>query len=95
MAVHNLDLSPQDSDGVSDTWEYSSYRLLSPDEKQIKFVQNNAGIVLLHPEQVGLSPGNSVAIEQFDVHTIERLLPHVSGRRFEQHLNRLFAGLQK
>jgi hypothetical protein len=63
-AVANLsaDISGQ----PSDDWEYSDYRILSPDGKRLKWVANNAGTVQLHPQTIALPAGNYRVVAQAD-----------------------------
>lgn len=63
-AVANLDA--EISGQPSDDWEYSGYKILSPDGKRIKSVSNNAGTVQLHPQTVELPAGKYVVISTAD-----------------------------
>jgi hypothetical protein len=56
------DLSAEISGNPSDDWEYSGYRILSPDGKLFKFVPNNAGTVQLHPQKIELPAGRYVVV---------------------------------
>lgn len=60
-SIPNLSLevsgSESDVETCSDNQEYSAYEILSADGKHLRKVQNNAGTVLLHPQQVALPAG--------------------------------------
>jgi hypothetical protein len=59
------DLDAENSGNASDNsshWEYSDYEILAPDGKPIKFVGNNTGVTLIHPQQVELPAGRYVVV---------------------------------
>lgn len=59
-AVANL--SAEISGQPSNDWEYSDYRILSPDGKRLKWVSNNAGTDQLHPQKITLPAGEYVVV---------------------------------
>ena len=59
-AVANL--SAEISGQPSDDWQYSGYKIFSPDGRRIKSVSNNAGTVQLHPQKVDLPAGKYVVV---------------------------------
>src|SRR6185437_2247826 len=64
VAVANLDA--EISGEPSDDWEYSGYKILSPDGKRLKSVANNVGTVQLHPQTIELPAGKYVVVAQAD-----------------------------
>jgi hypothetical protein len=58
------DLSAVNSGSTDDHRQYFGYKILSPDGQPFKSVNNNAGTVELHPQQVELPAGRYLVVAQ-------------------------------